>query len=319
MMGHADMTLADQPTAQADDCYRCGYALHSIGDDQPCPECGLLARRSRRVTDDLHRTRPRWLRRIAFGTTLIFLGVVLMGTFPLIASQLAEILRTWRSLQISPTWSPLLPLFTLSPMSVATLILFTGTLLLTSREGYAPADHADRWRRGALRALGAQATVGIISVNVEMHVNSNGIVIGSGANAALAVLQMICAISIIPFPLLLFAHLRSLARRVRSAHLAEHCAIVGAGMTATLLVFFATSTASNHAQRLGLSRDWISRSTIGLGLVVGLIVMMALFAIWSVYRLVRFAIAFRRAARALRREWHCDDRSVAPPAPQAAT
>ena len=320
MMARANMAPADPPTLQADDCYRCGYALHGIADDQPCPECGLLARRSRRVTDDLHRTRPHWLRRIAFGTALILLGVVLMGTFPLIASQLAEVLQTWRPLRISPTWRPLLPLLTVSPMSIATLMLLAGTWLLTSREGYAPADQADRWRRGALRALAAHATVGIISVNVETHVNSNGIVIGSGANAALAVLQVICAISIIPFPLLLFAHLRSLARRVRSAHLAEHCAIVGAGMSATLLVFFATGTVTSHAQRLGLSRDWISRSAIGLGLVVGLIVMMALFAIWSVYLLVRFAIAFRRAARARRREWQGDDRSVAPPTPaQTAT
>src|SRR5688500_7997959 len=122
----------------------------------------------------------------------------------------------------------------------------------------------------------------------------------------------------LPFPLLLFARLRSLARRVRSAHLAEHCAIVGAGMSATLLMFVAVGRISNHAEQLGLNRDWLSRSTIGLALVVGLIVMMALFAIWSVYLLVRFAFAFRRAARALRREWHGDDRSVAPP-PQAAT
>ena len=319
MMDGADMTPADHATVEADDCYRCGYALHGIADDQPCPECGLLARRSRRVTDDLHRTRPRWLRRIALGTALIFMGVVLFGTFPLIASRLAEVLQAWRALRLSPTWRPLLPLLTLSPMSVATLMLLAGTLLLTSREGYAPADHADRWRRRALRALAAHATVGILSVNVEMHAHRDGIVIDSGANAALTVLQVICAISIIPFPLLLFAHLRLLARRVRSAHLAEHCAIVGAGMSATLLVFFATSTISNHARQLGLSRDWMSRSTIALGLVVGLIVMMALFAIWSVYLLVRFAFAFRRAARARRREWRGDDRSLAPPPAQTAT
>src|SRR5688500_14287690 len=227
------MTLAAHATVEADDCYRCGYALHGIADDQPCPECGLLARRSRRVTDDLHRTRPRWLRRIALGTALIFLGVVLIGSFPLIASQLERGLQSWVSLRLSRALRELLPLLILSPMSIATLMLLTGTWLLTSREGYAPADDADRWRRRALRALATVATVGIIGANFGMHVRANGIVIGFRANAALDVLQVICAISIIPFPLLLFARLRSLARRVRSAHLAEHCAIVGAGMSAT--------------------------------------------------------------------------------------
>ena len=40
-----------------DECYRCGYNLLGIADDQACPECGLLAQRSRRVTDELHDTR----------------------------------------------------------------------------------------------------------------------------------------------------------------------------------------------------------------------------------------------------------------------
>ena len=46
--------LGDRP----DDCYRCGYPLLGIDDEQACPECGLLARRSRRQTDELHNTRP---------------------------------------------------------------------------------------------------------------------------------------------------------------------------------------------------------------------------------------------------------------------
>src|SRR5688500_7930513 len=77
------MTLAAHATVEADDCYRCGYALHGIADDQPCPECGLLARRSRRVTDDLHRTRPRWLRRITIGVALLLVAIVLIATLPL--------------------------------------------------------------------------------------------------------------------------------------------------------------------------------------------------------------------------------------------
>ena len=33
-------------TRESDECYRCGYALIGIANDQACPECGLLAERS---------------------------------------------------------------------------------------------------------------------------------------------------------------------------------------------------------------------------------------------------------------------------------
>ncbi len=61
----ASLQYAVPVTEAQGTCYRCGYVLHGIADDQPCPECGLLAERSRRVSDELHDTRPRWLARIA--------------------------------------------------------------------------------------------------------------------------------------------------------------------------------------------------------------------------------------------------------------
>src|SRR5271155_1907656 len=60
----------------ADDCYRCGYDLRGIVNDQACPECGLLAERSRRVTDELHETRPKWLRCISIGAIMILVSIV---------------------------------------------------------------------------------------------------------------------------------------------------------------------------------------------------------------------------------------------------
>ena len=61
---------------QANACFRCGYNLHSIADDQPCPECGLLALRSRHESDELHDTRPKWLTSISWGANLMLLSIV---------------------------------------------------------------------------------------------------------------------------------------------------------------------------------------------------------------------------------------------------
>src|SRR5688572_24711285 len=73
-----------------DACFRCGYALHGIADDQPCPECGLLAARSRQVTDELHHTRPRWLRRLSIGVWLMLLAVVAAAVAPAVMAFVQE-------------------------------------------------------------------------------------------------------------------------------------------------------------------------------------------------------------------------------------
>ena len=52
------------------DCFRCGYDLRGIADDHACPECGLLAGRRRRATDELHATRPKWLRKVFHGASI---------------------------------------------------------------------------------------------------------------------------------------------------------------------------------------------------------------------------------------------------------
>ena len=65
-------------TEPADTCYRCGYALRGVANDRPCPECGLLAERSRRVSDELHNSRPRWLRRISRGVNVLLFALLLI-------------------------------------------------------------------------------------------------------------------------------------------------------------------------------------------------------------------------------------------------
>src|ERR1700742_682383 len=59
-------------------CIRCGYDLRGTVDDQPCPECGLLAARSLRLTDALRGSRPNWLRGLSIGTRLLLLSFILV-------------------------------------------------------------------------------------------------------------------------------------------------------------------------------------------------------------------------------------------------
>ncbi|HEV2295709.1 MAG TPA: hypothetical protein VGR35_17815 [Tepidisphaeraceae bacterium] len=75
---------------------------------------------------------------------------------------------------------------------------------------------------------------------------------------------------------------------------------------------------SHNAARWGLGTWWTTRSTLSLVLMLMLSVAACLFTLWSIYLFVRFALAFRRAARELRGRWTVDDASLAP-APRALT
>src|SRR5205085_7095368 len=101
-------------------------------------------------------------------------------------------------------------------------------------------------------------------------------------NATLPYLiSLLCA----PIPLLLFLQLRSLAKRARSAHLAEHCAIVGTGASLSLIYMGAIVFVLDNAKLLGLSSSWSTTSSTSLLLVLALAVAAALFLLWSIYLL----------------------------------
>ena len=52
-------------------CFRCGYDLRGVDDEAACPECGLLAGRSRPATSRLRDANPAYLRRVSVGVWLI--------------------------------------------------------------------------------------------------------------------------------------------------------------------------------------------------------------------------------------------------------
>jgi hypothetical protein len=301
--------LGDRP----DDCYRCGYPLLGIDDEQPCPGCGLLARRSRRQTDELHNTRPRWLKRISRGANLILLAIVISAAWPFVTTW---IMRRMSWLRIGGMGWDSLPLL---GFDIASVAFVAGAWLLCSAEKYPPADRADRRLRWALRVFAVTPILVVLLGHVigyYYRVPVRWVRIGGLRVTPISTVQRVfwaaLMVGCTPLPLLLFARLKGLAKRARSAHLAEHCMIVGVGTTASLVLFGTFAWISNNASRWGWGSYWTSRSQIALGMTVALAVAAILFTLWSLYLFIRFTDAFRRAALQLRGKWHDDDRAITP-------
>jgi hypothetical protein len=300
-----------------DACYRCGYNLTGIADNQACPECGLLAERSRRVTDELHQTRPRWLRRLSRGVWLILLAVLLPFPLGYAVSQADDWLI--RSLtngrMMYGSWAYLLTgHLHLLALDVPVVLLTAGVLLLTSRERYPPADRGDARLRRALRAALLIPWAALALLHTLLHLAYTGRALsmldrGLLRHAELVILAPI-TLGSIPLVVLLALRLRALARRARSAHLAEHCLIVGIGTASTLAYAFAVAVVMEFAESWGWGANWTNNATASLVVAGVLAVLGALFVLWALYLLVRFAVAFGLAARRLRREGRRDDRST---------
>jgi hypothetical protein len=240
--------------------------LRGVADQQACPECGLLAERSRRVTDELHDTRPRWLRSLSWGINLILLAMVVPLAGRFVTAFLLSFFPAW--------WEFYLDLI---GFDLAAVLLLLGVILLTRPEGYAPADRTDRWLRVLPRIIVLVPLVMLVLVHVELE----SAVMLSGTlylieNRLLNWSPLFIALSAF-LPTLLFLHLRGLAKRARSAHLAEHCMIVGVGAFVSMLYISIVSIPLNNPNLWGLEYGWEFRSTASLLMMLLLGVASGLF------------------------------------------
>jgi hypothetical protein len=305
------MSLTEPDKLAADVCYRCDYDLRGVGDEQPCPECGLLASRSRRPTDELHHTRPGWLRRLSLGVILILLAMFLSIAAPIISALILEsYFGRYYFLPRVPPNRMLIVHGSWLLADLAALTLLVGVVLLTTPEGHPPADRRDAWRRRLLRILALAPLVATAVQHVTAELNArNTFSRDPYLGSIRTMLALAVAMSLLV--LLLYFQLRSLAKRARSAHLAEHCVIVGIGNAATLLYIPLFVILMQYGKDGRFGSHWMERSSISTGLILTLAVASLLFAIWNLYLLVRFAIAFGRASRQLRRQWTQSDRALA--------
>src|SRR5688572_4422490 len=142
-------SVAAEDVVFVDQCYRCGYDLRGIADEQPCPECGLLAERSRRPSEALRDARPRWLLTLSAGVWLILVGLAMASAWFFLAgfvqSWVYEHYLAYQTIMYS--YKLIQTALSSGGFVIATLVLGIGVFLLTRPEGYAPADHADRQRR----------------------------------------------------------------------------------------------------------------------------------------------------------------------------
>jgi hypothetical protein len=294
-----------------DECFRCGYDLRGINNAQPCPECGLLAERSRRVSDELFDTRPRWLRSLAWGVILIPLSMAILIAWPSIFSTLSMWLHMNSG---SLRWS--MVLWTLVPwlgVDLAILVFVVGVWLLTVPEGYPPADRADADLRRGVRFASLVPIAALVLGQSQSFFLLRAAYSGAGQPIWVRyfgyVVPIVATIGCAPLPLLLFYRLRGLARRARSAHVAEHCMIVGIGMSLSLLYVGASWVVLEHGDEW-FGDNWSGRSRGSLLIAVGLFTLALLFALWSLYLMIRFGISFWRASKLMRQKWRSGDRAA---------
>jgi hypothetical protein len=299
---------AAQSDSPRDECYRCGYDLRGIANERPCPECGLLAERSRRETDELHNSRPKWLRSIARGIELILIAILIGGIWVPLFQLL---MSPWLD-RIASGWTG--PRVFIAVSGFVAAIFMLGVILLTRREGYAPADAADRRLRWSLRLVATLplVTIALLAIGLEVLISHLNVFQSQPTPPEFYVAFFLGTFGLSPLPILLFLYLRGLAKRARSAHLAEHCAIVGIGASATIVYVGAWFIIQDRMSDSRLGDYWFERSTIVFILILAVSVAVLLFALWSLYLLIRFAIAFHLAARQLRRKWSRDDLAADP-------
>jgi hypothetical protein len=261
-------------------CVRCGYDLRSQPSHGLCPECGLSVGRTRSVGKHLQHGRPGWLNRLCIGTWLLLLvPAAAVASIPC-AAMVAD--RFWFHTSMQDITFYVL---CAAPFAVA-LTHIASIYLLTSREHRFEHQLAGNAVRVVLRfcVLGSLIIAGAITGFVQHN--------GSTRAVPWADFTVGSFLLLIPTYILTFVYLRTLARRIGHASLAEHCVIVSVGISVSILMSILLSFFAFYFD---------TDKTILPLLVV--LTTAILFGLWSTYLLFRFAVVFHQSASIAKQNW----------------
>ena len=321
----APSPLIDPDAESARSCVRCGYSLVGFSEEdgrRPCPECGLLSGLSFLDARDLKNNRPRWLGSLAWGAGLTAAG--LATAVPGVLSY--DLMGKWRRMQYFrgpnraffntdvpegfASWAGFIrgeqwELWGMVGLvAVPPLLLLVGMLMLTRPAGRARADRADAARRWAIRLLAvAPALAFALPAAITFNLLPRPVLVRGewtlfGVTALLA-----------PLPVLLFTHLKDLARRAPAPLLAADSPVVGWVFGLGLLLPLALYLVGLLFDATGVSQGRGIISDFFL-VVIGVLAAIAFAAcLWSFYLLIRYALAFRKSARQAATVWAAADLS----------
>ena len=241
----------------------------------------------------------------------MLLGLTLGCSWPFVVGTFGALVYEALAAKLGQSWTNLFNQLPLAGIDLAVGLFVSGIWLVTRSELRAQADVEDRSRATALRIAAVVLLVlAIFGHAMATHFSLNDLIErqrDTVLNLSRAVFGSLTIMTALLLPLLLFEHLREIGRRARSAHLVEHCRIVGIG----------SSLALTYALVLGflftkpvLPVLWVASAMLPLVLFGIGCVSAALFLLWSLYLLIRFTISFHLAARSLQSKWRRDDRAL---------
>ena len=229
-------------------------------------------------SDELRHAPPHWLACLAWGAWLLLGSVAAFTAAPfLMSSRLA------------------LPTVVHEALLLALALAFAAGAWLITRP-QPRFDTSPPGQRWLIRAIAALLLGQIVLLDLG----------NLGGSIPLLRAAWLFGFTFVPFPTLLMLHLRRLALRVLDPRLAEHCAIIGYGASAALLVQTASVFVPESVYR-GPRGRWFGYAEVFVA-AVGL-----LCVLWSVLTLLRFALAFGKAWRASRDAWDAADASAVVP------
>ncbi len=326
------MTLPAEPDAtQSPPCVRCGYDLTGLDDRRPCPECGLLAGFSRADPSDLKNNRPQWLGRLATGSLSTAAAILLLTTVPRAMREALQaiydpVFLIWQQTgafgpgpRVSRTWSFLgedVAGFITNADAVDWLafsvwfgfttlpgmLAIVGVWLLTGDPRSGQRDPtARRWATRLLACLPLALTVlllaarlGTLDFEYLRTVEEYGV--------ALALPLVMGTLFI-----LLTKRMTVLARRAPAPLLAADSPIVGYTAAAGLILLPLGGWGMEALLDWRDAPAWLDAlilSVLGVGMAVLLTAIL-----WSVYLLVRYAIAFAQSRRQAKAAFDAADRA----------